>query len=228
MELYRTLKLDNKANGIRHGRWTFIGPSFMVRLRANYRSRIVVAVCDCGNVGVIDIREANAGKRVAGCYQCRKDKCGRIHTTHGKRRTPEYKIWHAMKSRCNTPTVWNYASYGGRGIRVCEEWSNSFQAFYEYMGPRPTNKHQIDRIDNDGNYEPGNVRWVTAESNCGNRRTSIVVEYKGEKMTLKQAAAKYGVSYGMLLSRVSQRKMSIEVAIETPCRKRRVRETQGK
>ena len=67
-----------------------------------------------------------------------------------------------MKKRCYTPSYNQFHRYGGRGIRVCDEWRNSFKTFFAFMGPRPSPKHSVDRIDNDGNYEPGNVRWETS------------------------------------------------------------------
>ena len=77
---------------------------------------------------------------------------------------PVYITWLAMKSRCTNPKNVAYKNYGGRGIKICEEWKNDFQAFYDYIGPREKG-YGIDRIDNDGNYEPGNVRWVTRSEN---------------------------------------------------------------
>ena len=84
---------------------------------------------------------------------------------HGMSKYPEYLVWKGMKSRCYNPNMDFYMNYGGRGISVCYRWVNSFSNFYEDMGPRPTPKHQIDRIDNDSNYEPGNCRWVTPVEN---------------------------------------------------------------
>lgn len=80
---------------------------------------------------------------------------------HGMFRTPEYKAWAAMIQRCSNPKDNRYYTHGGRGIKVCDEWLNSFENFYEDMGDRPSDKHSLDRIDNDGNYEPTNCKWST-------------------------------------------------------------------
>lgn len=88
---------------------------------------------------------------------------------HGQSETPEYRVWGCMKTRCYNKKTRSYKHYGGRGITVCKRWLHSFKAFYQDMGPKPFKKAQIDRINNDGNYEPSNCRWVTITENRRNR-----------------------------------------------------------
>lgn len=96
-----------------------------------------------------------------------------IHTVHGAgrrgKRTPEYGVWMQMRRRCNSQTAERYHDYGGRGIKVCERWG-TYAAFIADMGPRPASGYSIDRIDNDGNYEPSNCRWATQKQQTANRR----------------------------------------------------------
>ena len=92
---------------------------------------------------------------------------------HGMFETPEHNSWHAICQRCNSPTYKDYYNYGGRGIKVCDEWKNpenGFQNFYDYIGPKPGPEYSVDRINNDGDYAPGNVRWATYKQQANNRR----------------------------------------------------------
>jgi hypothetical protein len=88
----------------------------------------------------------------------------------------EKKAWLNMQYRCHNPNNAGYRHYGGRGITVCDRWRQSFDAFFADVGPRPTPNHSIDRIDNNGNYEPGNVRWATKRVQVANRRTGLAAE----------------------------------------------------
>ncbi len=103
---------------------------------------------------------------------------------HGMTKTPEYCCWRTMRDRCLNPKCKFYIDYGGRGIKICDRWLESFENFYEDMGPRPSNKHSIDRIDNNGNYCKENCKWSTTIEQCNNRRTNRMIEFNNEIKTL--------------------------------------------
>lgn len=125
--------------------------------------------CDCGNEPRIVGNSLRAGlTRSCGCLQ--RDACRQKNSTHGMRKAPEYSVWYDMKRRCFDPKNKRYADYGGRGIAVCESWRISFASFYADMGPRPTATHSIDRMNNNGNYEPSNCKWSTKSEQAFNRR----------------------------------------------------------
>ena len=117
--------------------------------------------CECGNDKVATAINVRAN---------RVKSCGCLSKKHGKFGTNIYSVWDGMKSRCYYEKNENYPNYGGRGIKVCDRWKNSFENFYKDMGDKPSAKHQLDRIDNDGDYDPSNCRWVTPSENCLNRR----------------------------------------------------------
>jgi hypothetical protein len=111
------------------------------------------------------------------------------------RHTPEYNRYMNMVSRCHNPSDLSWPDYGGRGISVCEEWLSSFESFFSDMGPLPSSTHQIDRMDNDGNYTPENCRWTTPSENCRNRRNSVLVKFGSSQIPLIEASSRLGVSY---------------------------------
>jgi hypothetical protein len=116
---------------------------------------------------------------------------------------PGYRAWKEMKTRCYNRNRSTWARYGGRGIEVCERWRNSFEAFYEDMGPRPDGC-VIDRIDNDGNYEPGNCRWTTQRINSNNAVHNVRLKFKGRTLTVVQWARVIGVSQYTLHDRLKR------------------------
>jgi hypothetical protein len=133
---------------------------------------------------------------------------------HGMFGTPEYSCWAAMKQRCFNPksSVWH--RYGGRGIKVCERWI-VFENFLSDMGPKPSLDHSIDRIDNDGDYEPRNCKWSTQKEQCDNRANSILVEFNGETKTMRQWSDKTGLGYRLIAKRIKSG-WSPERALTTP------------
>ena len=115
--------------------------------------------------------------------------------------TPTYNSWESMKGRCTRQTDSEWKNYGARGIKVCERWMSSFEAFFEDMGERPEGM-TIDRIDSKGNYEPGNCKWSTIEEQNNNKRTNRIVRFKGQPLTLAQAARASGIPVGTLTQRL--------------------------
>lgn len=132
-------------------------------------------------------------------------------------RRPLNLLWRQMRSRCRSKTHAQYAYYGGRGIKVCERW-NVFATFVEDIGPRPSSRHSIERIDNDGNYEPSNCRWATQKEQARNRRDNTIVTYGGERMALARAAELAGFSYQAVVQRIV-RGWSIDAALSIKPRK---------
>jgi hypothetical protein len=140
--------------------------------------------------------------------------------THGNafkgKVTKEYSAWVGMHGRCFNPKNHKYADYGGRGITVCDRWRYSFENFLADMGRKPSLKHSLGRIDNDGNYEPGNCRWETIAQQTRNRRSNRLLTIHGETLCLTDWAKRYGLPPRTVLARVRDYGWTIERALTTP------------
>lgn len=164
--------------------------------------------CDCGNE--VNVRHSHLieGQKSCGCYSSKI--LGDRKRKHGKRNTKIYHMWHSMKSRCFNPNNTAYKDYGGRGITVCEEWKNEFESFYKWATANGYDENAgfmqctLDRIDVNGNYEPSNCRFVSMKEQCNNRRSSVILEYKGEKHTVSQWAEIIGVRSTTLYGRIKK------------------------
>lgn len=164
-------------------------------------------LCDCGNTTFVCGSHLSTNKiKSCGCYQAEKHliRITKHGYTKGGNKPLEYHIWHSMKQRCTNPNNKAYKNYGGRGITVCDRWMNSFPNFLEDMGFKPTEKHSIDRIDNNGNYCPENCRWATIFAQHNNTSRNVFYTYNGETLTIGQFAEKYNVSSKLVYSRIKE------------------------
>ncbi len=196
-----------------YGRLTIVGdaPS-----RGDKR-RYVRCLCSCGNEKIADLQNLRAGwTSSCGCWH--DESPALLFRTHGRSKTPEYGIWSQMKNRCTKPKVRDYPRYGGRGITVCERWLHSFENFIADVGARPSPAHTIDRINNDGNYEPGNVRWVTGVAQNQNKSSVHLLTYNGETLCQQEWARRFGLPRETIATRL-RKGWSVEKALTTPQQK---------
>ena len=163
--------------GHKYNRWTVIERVFP---NTNQGSTQWLCRCDCGNTAIVPRNNLRSGaSKSCGCWNLENIK--EMATTHGKTKTREYEIWSGMKKRCLNPNSKAYSYYGGRGIKICDSWKNDFTAFLTDMGPCPANL-ELDRIGNNGNYEPGNCRWATRKEQMQNTSRNVWIEFCGKRM----------------------------------------------
>lgn len=169
-------------------------------------------LCDCGSTCTV-CGTSLTSEKTQSCGCLKREKTAERLTTHGQHGTHIYNIWCGMLQRCNNPNHTYYHNYGGRGIKVCERWL-VFENFYEDVSQLPhfnENGYTLDRIDNNGDYEPSNVRFVKKKTQARNRRTNTFVEYEGEQMTLAEVAEKSGINANTLYGRYSRGKRGDEL-----------------
>lgn len=169
--------------------------------------------CDCGNEITTNVSSLTRGKtKSCGCL--RKEITSKQFTKHGGRLDHLYAIYCSMKKRCKNPNDNHYEFYGGKGVKVCDEWQSNYASFKEWAlqnGYSP--KLSIDRIDVNGNYEPSNCRWVTMKEQANNKTNNKFIEYQGETHTIAEWARIKGLSYFSLYQRIMVHKWDIERAM---------------
>lgn len=187
--------------GKKFGRWTVL--SFCCQDK-NKNSRWK-CICECGNEALV-LRWSLMSGSSKSCGCLNRD----VHSAlakHGQSKrgnpTAEYTAWAHMKQRCRNPENKQYYQYGGRGITVCDRWFDSFEAFFEDMGKKPSPDHSLDRFpNNNGNYESGNCAWRTIPEQNRNKRDNRWLEYNGDSRVIVDWAKKWGVSYQCLQQRL--------------------------
>lgn len=173
--------------------------------------RIFECRCECGNAKSVPAGQLrNQHTRSCGCV--RRERGRRMLTKHGKASTPEWITWCAMRHRCRDRNHHAWKDYGGRGIAVCDRWESSFEDFLADMGPRPTPKHSIERIDVNGNYEPSNCTWATTYEQSINRRNTHRLTVGDVTLTISQWSQRSGLSKSTIGERL-KRGWTVERAV---------------
>ena len=211
----------NNLTDEKFGRWTVQALTGKRGFQTTWR-----CVCECGTVkeDVLYGSLTNGGSLSCGCI--RSEQLSARALKHGMTHTRAHNAWGQMKDRCTNETRRSWAHYGGRGIKVCDRWMNSFDAFLADMG-EPGYGESLDRINNDGNYEPSNCRWATRQEQARNTRQNRWYDWKGESRTLTDIARMEGVSFCSLRNRILGNQGvkpmdSVEAAVNY-CRKRNLK-----
>lgn len=169
-------------------------------------------LCDCGNIRICTSGNLSRGNsKSCGCL--RKDLIQQ--ESLNTQESAEYRSWCNAKTRCTNPNARNWHRYGGRGITMCQEWINSFSSFLQYLGPKPSEKHSLDRIDNNKGYEPGNVRWATPKQQARNMVSNNSITFNGKTMCATDWTAELGLKKWTIVNRLKYG-WSIERALSTP------------
>jgi hypothetical protein len=200
--------------GQRFGRLVAMEPSQHRTPRGRFKI-LWTCRCDCGGEAIATVDRLRSGEtQSCGCLQ--RERAAAAHFVHGGKGTDEYLIWKGMRQRCLNPRNPNFRSYGGRGITICERWQASFAAFLADMGPRPSPQHSIDRVNNDGNYEPGNCRWALRVQQLNNHRRSHRITFNGETHTVAEWARLVNIPVNHLAARLGRLGWSPDRALITP------------
>ena len=182
--------------GKKYGRLTVISKAG----RNKHGKQLFECKCACGNKTTVERGSIRSGNtKSCGCYK--QEMAIKANRTHGMTNTPLYNSWRAMQERCNNPNASNYKIYGGRGVAICSEWLE-FEPFARWA---MANGFQpglwIERIDNNGNYEPSNCKWATREEQSNNRRNNHMVTFRSKTMSIAQWSRVTGIRYSTLRSR---------------------------
>lgn len=196
-----------------------VGVLTLISFTGSYRGKKWTVRCVCGHEFQTKQSELKS-RRSCGCV--RGALIAASKRSHGMATYPEYRIYHGIKKRCYSPSEWCYQHYGGRGIKMCQRWLDSFEQFYEDMGRRPSKGHSIDRIDVNGDYSPENCRWATAIEQARNSRHCRMLEYGGESKPMSVWAEELNFHYDTV-KKYADRYGDVDAVsmIISKCRRRR-------
>lgn len=201
---HSTAPIEVKA-GDRYGEYTVLCEAPRGYKPSGKPFRVLTVQCSCGTVKDVRLCLLRDGTTIS-CGHVQKEiarQLGKSMKTHGQSKTQFFYVWKAMLQRCHNPNNKSYPRYGGRGVAVCEEWRNSFEAFAAYMGDRPPGM-TVDRINSDGNYEPGNVRWATYTQQARNTRRNHLITVNGVTRCLAEWVEITGVSLSEVKARIKR------------------------
>ena len=209
--------------GKRYGRLTVIERAENHITSNGKQYRQYLCICDCGAYSIVQGARLRSGKtKSCGCLALES------RTKHSLQNTRLYAVWKHMKERCLNSNAPRFHNYGGRGITICDEWKNDFKTFYDWAIANGYREGlTIDRIDNNGNYEPSNCRWISNLEQQRNRSDNHFLTYNGETKTISEWSEITGINANTLHSRIVYRGWSVEKSLTTiPNRKvKNARET---
>lgn len=185
-------------------------------------SLLLTCFCDCGtwkHVKELDLLSGHS--RSCGCLH--HEQIGDMMRTHGLSISKEHAAWRSMKERCHNPRYIGFKNYGGRGIKICDRWLNSFENFYADMGPKPSPRLTLHRVNNDGDYCKENCVWATRKVQGRAKTNTLWIEYKGVRKALSEWAEELGLRYGMLIVRIQKLGWTPEKAFTTKTKKQKGR-----
>lgn len=198
--------------GMTFGRLSVISKANTRIYKSGGKKTAFLCRCSCGNEVEVLGSSLTKGQQSCGCLK--NEKFIERSTSHGMTKTKTFVTWCAMKTRCNNKNASSYVNYGGRGIKVCDDWNNSFEAFLRDMGEKPSDEFSIERINVNGNYEPSNCKWATKKEQVRNKRSNRFITFNGITKTLVEWAESLKMDQASLRERLQ--KWSLEKALTTP------------
>lgn len=212
MSRYRNNIID--LTGQKFGRWTVLSRVDKERRGSSHW----YCRCDCGTEKILRSNTLRGNESLScGCRQKEiASNLGKSKAVHSKSGTRIYSLWKSIRQRCYNNNHNQYKNYGGRGIKVCDRWLESFENFLEDMGDNIPEGMTLDRINVNGDYSLNNCRWISMKEQQNNRTNNVLIEFNGEKLTISQWSEKLGIKYITLYDRLITRGWSVEKSLTTP------------